>query len=151
MILSRSGEYALRAVLYLAQRPGQLVRVGEISDALDVPQNYLSKVLHVLGRRGVLSSQRGPQGGFELGVPPEELTLAAVVEPFDPVEGRALCLLRRQRCSDSTPCVAHHAWKDLAGRIRSFFQEATVAALLEEARASGEAVDGLLARKAAAV
>jgi Rrf2 family protein len=125
-MLNQTAEYALRAMLYLTgterDRP---VRVGEIADALNVPQNYLSKTLGVLAQKGLLSSQRGPQGGFALVRDPREVTLAEVIEPFDPLEDR--CLLMRRRCSDATPCLAHNRWKGVALGIRSFFRETTLA------------------------
>ena len=58
MILSQTAEHALRAVLYLAQREDELVRVGDIAEALSIPRNYLSKILHLLAREGVLASTR---------------------------------------------------------------------------------------------
>jgi Rrf2 family transcriptional regulator, iron-sulfur cluster assembly transcription factor len=130
--LPQTAEYALRAVLEVAsagaERP---VRVGEIAAALDVPQNYLSKTLHLLARSGVLISTRGPRGGFQLGVPAERLTLDRIVSPFDTVRGRD-CLLGRQRCSDLRPCAAHERWADVNRRLTEFFSDTTVADLLGE-------------------
>src|SRR5690606_6227227 len=67
-MLSDTAEYALRATLYIAQHANdtRLVRTDETAQALGVPRNYLSKILHVLARHGVLSSTRGPLGGFRL-------------------------------------------------------------------------------------
>ena len=62
-MLSRTAEYALRAVLFLADR-GEPTNVELIAERLDVPRNYLSKILHRLAREGVLSSTRG-QGGVK--------------------------------------------------------------------------------------
>jgi Rrf2 family transcriptional regulator, iron-sulfur cluster assembly transcription factor len=130
--LPQTAEYALRAVLEVASiGPDRPVRVSEIAEALDVPRNYLSKTLHVLARRGVLVSTRGPGGGFQLAVPPERLTLDRIVGPFDTVQGRD-CLLGRQRCSDLRPCVAHERWTDVSRRLSAFFTGTTVADLLRE-------------------
>lgn len=132
MRLPQTAEYALRAVLELAvagaDRP---VRVGEIAEALDVPQNYLSKTLHVLARSGVLVSTRGPRGGFQLAVPAERLTLDRIVGPFDTLQGRD-CLLGRKRCSDVRPCAAHQRWTDVTRRLSAFFTGTTVADLLRD-------------------
>jgi len=135
-MLNHTAEYALRAVLHLAETNGrEPVPVGVIAEALDVPQNYLSKVLHVLAREEVLGSVRGPKGGFWLKRDPEQLTLAAVIEPFDPIEDR--CLLMGRRCSDREPCIAHHEWKSVATKVRGFFRGTTVADLLRSAHAAG--------------
>ncbi|HSH75920.1 MAG TPA: Rrf2 family transcriptional regulator, partial [Longimicrobiales bacterium] len=74
MILSQTAVYALKATLRLAeQEPGGRMRVDDIAAELDVPRNYLSKILHTLAREGLLSSSRGPGGGFELARPATEL------------------------------------------------------------------------------
>lgn len=130
MLLSQTGEYALRAVLYVAdQRTERAIQVGEMARALDVPQNYLSKTLHQLVRAGVLTSTRGKSGGFRLAVPPERLFLSRIVAPFGDVQDRQRCLLGRSTCSDRTACAAHTRWKEVAEKLTTFFRETTVADL----------------------
>jgi Rrf2 family protein len=132
MMLTQTAEYALRGVLFLGALPaGTLVRVNVMAGSLDIPRNYLSKVLYELARRGILSSVRGPHGGFALALDPDTLTLSQVIEPFDPFEDR--CLLMRRQCSELTPCIAHHQWKRVAAEVRGFFRNTTVAELLASA------------------
>lgn len=131
-MLSQTSEYALRAILYLHAVDGDgPVRVDDIAEALDVPRNYLSKILHALAREGLLESQRGPHGGFRLAVSAEDLPLAHVVECFEPdlLSADERCLLGRGRCSESDPCAAHDRWKGVAEQIRSFFGSTSVADL----------------------
>lgn len=135
--LSQTAEYALRAVLYLAEHgEARPVQVGQMAEALRIPRNYLSKILHLLARDGVLSSSRGKQGGFRLAIPPERLMLLRVVGPFDRFEARRACLLGRPQCSDRTACAAHTRWKDVSERLTMFFRETTVADLLQTAPAT---------------
>lgn len=131
-MLSQTGEYALRAVVHLAQqgRDGPL-KIDEIATALDIPRNYLSKILHRLVGAGLLTSARGPTGGFRLAVAADELTLAEVVEAFDPVLADRRCLLGKERCSDAHPCQAHVRWKVVASSVGGFFRDTTVADLLD--------------------
>jgi Rrf2 family protein len=131
-MLSQTAEYALRAVLYLAQRgdPAGPVPVADIADNLGIPHNYLSKILHQLARTGVLTSLRGKAGGFRLAVPPERLALSVVITPFDRVEERRRCLLGRPQCSERTACTAHTRWKEVADTVAQFFRETTVAHLI---------------------
>jgi Rrf2 family protein len=133
-MLSQTAEYALRAVLYLAERADdRTVRVGEMAQALRIPRNYLSKILHLLGRAGVLTSTRGKTGGFQLAVPADRLRLAAIIAPFDRVDERRRCLLGRPQCSDRTACAVHSRWKEVADTVATFFRETTVAELLSDA------------------
>lgn len=139
-MLSQTAAYALRAVVHLAGAEGDdPVRVEDISDALDVPRNYLSKILHVLAREGVLVSTRGPGGGFMLLEPAADIRLADVVGEFDPLEEMSGCLLGRALCDDADPCPAHIWWKDLAVALSHFFENTTVADLATLQRENGSA------------
>lgn len=130
-MLSHTAEYALRAALYLAEHGrGRLVRVGEIAEALDIPRNYLSKILHALTRQGVLRSTRGKSGGFQLARRPDGLYLVQVVGPFDSLGEKRHCLLGRPQCTDRAPCAAHARWKEVADRMAVFFRETTLAELV---------------------
>ncbi len=133
-MLSNTSEYALRAVLHIAMYGAEApLKIEQIAAALGLPRNYLSKTLHQLARTGVLVSGRGKNGGFQLGVPAEELTLSRVVEPFEPMTTLARhCLLGMGRCSDETACPAHHRWKEIAEPMRAFFETTTVGELVND-------------------
>jgi len=131
-MLSQSAEYALRAALYMAgQERCAPVRVVEMAEALSIPQNYLSKVLHQLARDGVLQSTRGPKGGFELVGAPNRITLAHITATVEPEQDRLECLLGQSRCSDARPCAAHERWKAVNQSVRTFFAETTLDDLLQ--------------------
>jgi Rrf2 family transcriptional regulator, iron-sulfur cluster assembly transcription factor len=144
-MVSRSGEYALRAVLYLASRKGDgPFRADEVAAALDLPRNYLHKILHALKKAGILDSARGPSGGFMLAVPAAELTLHAIVSPFADLPAQRRCILGRGECNDADPCSAHHHWKAVADGIAFFFRETTVAALVGGGRGEDGGVVGVV-------
>ncbi len=130
-MLSQTAEYALRAVLYVAQHgTDRLVQVNEMAGALRIPRNYLSKIVHALVREGVLQSTRGKSGGFRLAVSPERLYVVQVVSSFGAVGEERHCLLGQAQCRDRTPCAAHARWKQVADRVAEFFRETTIAELL---------------------
>ena len=127
MILSQTAIYALNAVMYLAEAgAGTPQRVDDIASALDVPRNYLSKILNGLARSGVLHSTRGPGGGFALAADPSGLSLADVIRPFDDIADDASCLLRRERCNESSPCAAHARWKSVSSSVKTFMLNTTI-------------------------
>ncbi|MEZ4417630.1 MAG: Rrf2 family transcriptional regulator [Gemmatimonadota bacterium] len=131
MKLSRTAEYALRAALHIAENAAErATSVDVLADELDVPRNYLSKILHRLTQAGVLASSRGPKGGFRLARPADQITLGEVVDPVDPIATDRTCLLGRPQCSDTHPCPAHGRWRALAEELRVFFHETTLATLL---------------------
>ena len=128
-MLSQTAIYSLKAMLCLAEAEGEgPVRVEDIAQALDVPRNYLSKILHVLARDGLLTSTRGPGGGFRLSKPAVDIKLAEVVRQ-EGIPSESGCLLGRERCSDVDPCPAHHRWKDVSKAVRDFFEQTSLADL----------------------
>lgn len=131
-MLSKTSKYALRAVLFLARQPRDArVPASEVARGLDVPANYLSKILHTLSRAGVVTSERGPRGGYRLARLAKRTTLAEVIGPFDDISPGELCLLGRDRCRDDNPCGAHARWKEVFEPVMDFFRETMVSELLE--------------------
>ena len=134
-MLSGTAEYALRAVVCMARNAGddKYVRANDLAEAVDVPRNYLSKILHELTRAGILRSIRGKNGGFQLAVPAEDLTLLKVVQLFDQMGDQSRCLLGRPECSDADPCPAHPRWKETSVQIATFFRDTTIADVIGNA------------------
>lgn len=140
-MLSNTAQYALRAMLYLGEREGSgLIRVDEVSEALDVPRNYLSKILHALVKAGVLTSLRGPHGGFTLARPGAQITLFDVVGVFDDIEARRTCLLGRKECSDVAPCSIHAHWREVATQVAAFFRDTSLADVVRSDEMRGAAL-----------
>lgn len=136
MWISGTSQYAIRAVVHVAEHGAAApVRVGPMAEALDVPRNYLSKTLHVLARAGVLKSERGPRGGFQLAVPAARLTLAQVTAPFEDVKTRH-CLLGRAHCGGAHACAAHGRWSSVSDSLQLYFASTTIGDLLDDARAT---------------
>jgi Rrf2 family protein len=130
MLLPQTAEYALRAVLHIASfDQDRSVRVDDIADALGIPRNYLSKTLHQLVRAGILTSTRGPSGGFRLAFPAEELTLERIISRFV-VSTERQCLLGQGPCGEWPGCAVHERWAPIAMQMRDFFGGTTVADLL---------------------
>jgi len=129
-MFSTTAAYAVRAVLQLAQLPAdRLMQSQELAEAIDVPHNYLGKILNQLVRGRILKSHRGKRGGFELAVPPERLTLLDIAALFDRVE-LPRCLLGRDECNDVDPCPLHDRWRAASQEMERLLREATLADLL---------------------
>ncbi len=129
-ILNQSANYALRAVLFIARHEGAQT-ADVVADQLGVPRNYLGKILHVLARANVLVSARGPRGGFLLTQPAEYTSLESVIAPFHSVVEPPVCLLGNKLCDRTDPCVAHARWEEMAEPFRKFFEDTTVAEMIE--------------------
>jgi len=140
MIYSRSAEYAIRAFVHLAQIPeGKYAMVKNIAAQEGVPAHFLAKILQQLARRGLLRSNKGPTGGFQLRRKPSEITLLDIVEAMDGVEDYEKCASGLSECNDQMPCGMHDSWVALRSRIMDYLKHTSIAdiqqALEEKKRA----------------
>lgn len=112
--ISRSSEYAIRALTYLAQQDDDTTfhLAREMAEHLDIPAPFLGKILQPLVTRGILSSQRGRNGGFRLAHPPSEVTLFQIVDAQEHLGRSRQCFLGQAECSDERACPMHAYWKD---------------------------------------
>jgi Rrf2 family protein len=128
-MISSTADHAIRALLVLA-RTGGFVRAEAIASATGAPRNYMAKTLNALAKSGIVSSTRGPAGGFALAVAPETLTLDRIVELFDVPRQQTRCLLGNTPCDPRRPCAAHDGWVAVMHAHRSPLASTTIADLL---------------------
>jgi Rrf2 family protein len=128
LILPHTTEYALRAVFQLAARHPQPVSVATLAAAVGAPTNYLAKTLGRLVQAGLLTSSRGPAGGFRLVDSPERVSLQSIVQVFTP-HGTGRCLLGTGRCGDNPTCPVHTRWARISDGVDAFFRSTTLADL----------------------
>jgi Rrf2 family iron-sulfur cluster assembly transcriptional regulator len=134
-MLSTTSEYALRALAHLARRPDNLAVLGrDLAHAVEIPANYLSKVLLTLRKAGLVDTSRGSGGGYRLRKAASEIHLIDVVELFEEVSQTSpTCFLAHTRpCSDSMPCSAHGAWRDLQAAYLGFLVSTSLAMIAGE-------------------
>jgi Rrf2 family transcriptional regulator, iron-sulfur cluster assembly transcription factor len=137
MLFSRSTEYAIRAMTFLATLPpGRLAGAREISEAEGIPIPFLWKILQSLARRKLIRSFKGLHGGYELARPSNQITIDMLLEVIDTKERFDSCLLGLPRCSDENACPLHETWRELRSRMTNMLQENTLADLarISEAR-----------------
>lgn len=79
MRLTRYTDYALRVLLYLGARPDRTSAISAMAKAYGVSQNHLMKVVHDLGKGGLVVGERGRRGGIRLAKPPETINIGAVI------------------------------------------------------------------------
>ena len=132
MILTQSTKYAVRAILYVAQRDPERILSSEIAEALGIPQQYLSKILQDLSKHGILSSLRGRTGGFTLALPAEQITLLKVIEIMEGNSFVGGCVLGLAECSNENPCPLHEQWSKIKGEILQMLVSESVMQLVEE-------------------
>ncbi len=126
LMLTLTGEYALRAMIYLAQHEEEWPITGKsIAAGAAIPAKYLSKVLGDLVRDGILASTPGKNGGFRMVHRADETRLFAVLAPFESF-GKRRCPFGNRECGDDNPCLAHEGWKRVIETQQRFLQETSV-------------------------
>ena len=137
-MLSATAEHAVRAVLCLARHNGASAMPADaIAAALGAPRNYLAKTLSGLAKAGVVHSARGAAGGFTLAIPPDRLTLARIIGPFNEPARPPACLLHNRPCDARSPCAAHGRWHAIVGHAAARFEQTTIAELLATSGGAG--------------
>jgi Rrf2 family protein len=106
------------------------MRADEIARATGAPANYLGKTMNLLAKAGIVTSARGPQGGFALAVPADELSVARIIDCFDEPRPHSRCLLGTVPCDPQHPCAAHHRWNEVMAVRRAALATTTIADLL---------------------
>ena len=124
-MISKSAEYAVKAMTVLRSARGPLV-VRDIALAADVPHSYLSKVLHTLGRAGLVAAERGPKGGFSLGRSARAITVYDIVSQFDQLSRTPFCFLRRPNCQHGDACKPCARWLEVWHTNDRFLRETTL-------------------------
>lgn len=89
--LTKRTEYGLIALLHLAEREGRFISAREIGERYPIPPRLLAESLKVLGRAGLVDSQRGASGGYRLARPAEQITIDAVVAALEGVPPITSC------------------------------------------------------------
>ncbi len=131
-MISQTAEYALRAVVCLAMRPGQSMTTQDIAGTTRVPVGYLAKVMQALRRAGLVHSQRGQRGGFILAKAPDQLTLLEVINAVDRVQRITACPLGIQSHGTGL-CALHRRLDDSIAHVEAAFAASNLSELLAEA------------------
>jgi Rrf2 family protein len=131
IMISQTVEYALRAVVYLADQEGAPRTAQQIAEVTRVPPAYLSKVMQGLVRAKLVHSQRGLHGGFTLTRDPAELTIWQVVEAVEPLQRIRTCPLGLE-AHRLRLCPLHKRLDDALALIENAFRSTTMAEVLAE-------------------
>lgn len=135
MQLSQTAEYALRAVVWLAENAGNPQTTQQIADGCRVPAGYLAKVLQPLVKAEVVSAQRGLGGGYALQHDPNELTMLAVISAVEPVQRIRSCPLKIGS-HGSRLCALHQTLDDALAVIEKTLASHTIGDLLSRSTGS---------------
>ncbi len=120
-MLSKTCEYALRAMIYIAQqsKDGGVINIKEIAANVSSPELFIAKILQQLSRQNFLHSVKGRNGGFYISDQQAAHSLADIITAIDGEKMFKGCGLGLPTCSDANPCPIHDSYKE----VRKLFNE----------------------------
>jgi Rrf2 family nitric oxide-sensitive transcriptional repressor len=131
-MIGKTGILALKALAVLANLPpGSYAGAGDIARKLKAPKNYLGKLLQSLAQQGVVTSQKGTGGGFQLACDPQSTNLFQILDPIEHVSRWEGCFLGRKACSKKSPCAVHRRWEATKKSYLRFLKETRIADLIK--------------------
>jgi Rrf2 family protein len=127
-MFSKACEYAIRATFYISIKSieGSKLNINEIAKEIDSPVHFTKKILQTLSREGIISSIKGPNGGFFLEPSAKPIPLNNIVKAIDGDDVLYTCSLGLKECSDKFPCPIHHDIKKYKDQLRKIMKEKTV-------------------------
>ncbi len=128
--ITKKSEYAVSALVELAQCPGQFVSSKVIAGRQEIPVNFLPQIVAQLGARGWVVGVRGPGGGVRLEVDPETITLKDVIELIEGPIAISKCLAGELTCSREGNCPIHPVWAEAQEAFVEVLEKRTIADLV---------------------
>jgi len=134
MVFSKSFGYAVRGVLYIAimQNEKRFVQAEEIGEQLAVPRHFMSKILKSLVKYGIISSVKGPTGGFTITDDTLRTPLMKIFQKTEGPETFTSCVLRMKKCNSANPCPMHTQMDEIRRKLDFVLMNTTIGDLLKE-------------------
>ncbi len=135
-MFSKACKYAIKALIYLASRSDEDRKIGltEIADAIDSPMHFTAKIMQILSKQGIVSSIKGPNGGFFIDPAEPEIRLIEVVKAIDGVANLNGCGLGLKGCSSEHPCPIHAEFSEVRNKLNQLLKEQTIQQMAAEIR-----------------
>ncbi|GAA4275621.1 RrF2 family transcriptional regulator [Aquimarina mytili] len=136
-MFSKSCEYGLRAVIFIAQQTmhDNKVSLSTISKEIDSPQAFTAKVLQQLTRKNIVKSIKGPYGGFIIEKEKMDTKLSEVVRVLDGDSIYTGCGLGLKQCDASSPCPLHFKFVEIRDQLRTMLENTSLKSVADDMNA----------------
>ncbi len=133
-MFSKSTEYAIRAIIFLALKAtrDKLLGVVDVARELDFPEAFLGKVLQNLVKKNLIVSVKGPGGGFYVTNETLNYTILNIVEKLEGLDFLCKCGLGLHTCNDENPCPIHNEYELVKDKIQVALSNKTIATIVNE-------------------
>lgn len=126
MQVSKSLDYAVRSLTYIAKEKASVFTIRDISQKQHIPQNYLAKIMRKLVQKGLLSSSPGPEGGYSLRKPTEDISLKDIYEAIEGDMQLIDCMEKNVVCELFNSCTQRSVWDHLQLHTLTFLNDISV-------------------------
>jgi Rrf2 family protein len=138
LVPTRRTDYAIRALIHLADTDVSPVPAAAIGEAMKIPTGFLQQVLRELQQAGLVTSRPGPSGGYGLAHPAGEITVLEIVEALEGPLRTAVCALRGGPCHWDDVCALHWVWSSARDALCDELAGATLERVAADDRALAE-------------
>jgi Rrf2 family protein len=133
--VSAKVDYALRAMTELAAAPPGFVTAEQLATAQEIPPKFLENILLQLRHAGLVASQRGAEGGYRLGRPADEITIADVIRTLEGPIASVRGVRPDELAYDGAAAGLRDVWLELRTRMRGVLEQTTLADVVAGHRA----------------
>ncbi len=132
MQITLACEYAIRAMLYLANKESEiLVQTKDIATFGEIPKPFLQKILNKLAKSSLIIAVRGINGGVKLSKPSKDISLLEIIEA---IEGRIFfnqCFFEPDFCHRTNWCSVHAVWSEAQNTVRKILKSKSLEYLVD--------------------
>lgn len=134
-MLSNQSKYAIRGVIYLAIKSSEGNKLGskDVGEQIQVPVPFLAKIFQHLSKEKIISSAKGPKGGFYLTKDQLQGNLMSIIASLDSEDNFNSCYMGLPKCSDANPCAIHHLASPFNHSIKEEFKKKTIVEFARDA------------------
>lgn len=133
-MISKSCKYAIRAIVFIASQAGTSAKPGvkEIAEEIEAPPAFTAKILQKLSKHKIVTSLKGPYGGFFCEKYQIELPVIDIVNAIDGLDVFKECVMGLHNCSDEHPCPMHYKYAENRNNILLSYQRTTIGDLASD-------------------
>ena len=127
-MLSNQSKYAIRGVIYLASNSSEDKKLGskDVGEKINIPIPFLAKIFQHLSKEKIISSSKGPRGGFFLSKDQLKGNLMSIISSLDGEDHFNSCYMGLSKCSDDNPCAIHHLASPFNQRVKDEFKKRSI-------------------------
>ena len=131
-LITRHTDYAIRALIYMAQKPKALISVAELAVETGIPKAFLRGILQKLSHNHVLTSIKGKGGGFLLNKPVKNINITSLIKIFQGTTEINECMFKKNLCPNRNNCSLRRKISSIEEKVLKELEATTIASLIKK-------------------